>query len=110
MMNKLYYGSVRANGIKIQYYRTGEDKQPVVMLHGLTDSGLCWNYLAMALEPEYDVVLLDARGHGMSEKPAQVFQVHALPVVFRDGESLGEHGTRGLLILKKGLGRLKVVP
>ncbi len=57
-MDKLIYGSIRANGIKIQYYRSGEDKQPVIMLHGLTDSGLCWNFFAMALQPAYDVILL----------------------------------------------------
>jgi len=68
-MDKLIYGSIRANGIKIQYYRSGEDKQPVIMLHGLSDHGLCWNYLAMALQPAYDVILLDARGHGLSDKP-----------------------------------------
>ena len=77
-MEKLYYGSVKANGIKIQYYRTGDNKQPIVMLHGISDSGLCWNYLAMALEPEYDVVLLDARGHGMSEKPADGYDARNL--------------------------------
>ena len=68
-MDKLIYGSIRVNGIKIQYYRSGEEKQPIIMLHGLSDNGLCWNYFAMALQPGYDVILLDARGHGLSDKP-----------------------------------------
>ena len=75
-MDKLIYGSIRANGIKIQYYRSGEDKQPVIMLHGLTDSGLCWNFFAMALQPAYDVILLDARGHGLSDKPETGYSVN----------------------------------
>jgi pimeloyl-ACP methyl ester carboxylesterase len=58
-----------ANGLKINYYRTGGDKPAVVLLHGLSDYGLCWTRLPLFLEPSYDVVMVDLRGHGMSEKP-----------------------------------------
>jgi len=43
-----------------------EKKPPVIMLHGLTDNGLCWNRIPVLLEVEFDVVLMDARGHGLS--------------------------------------------
>ncbi|HEY4085546.1 MAG TPA: alpha/beta hydrolase [Bryobacteraceae bacterium] len=56
----------KANGIHIHYWRTGGDKPPLVLLHGLTGSGACWIPLARALEHEYDVVMPDARGHGSS--------------------------------------------
>ena len=36
------------------------------MLHGLADNALSWNCIPLLLEVEYDVVLVDARGHGMS--------------------------------------------
>jgi pimeloyl-ACP methyl ester carboxylesterase len=62
-------GDVVANGIKIHYYRTGGDKPPVVLSHGATDNGLCWTRLARALEASYDVIMPDARGHGLSDAP-----------------------------------------
>jgi N-formylmaleamate deformylase len=40
-----------------------------VLAHGLTDHGLCWARVAQGLEPEYDVVMYDARGHGQSSAP-----------------------------------------
>lgn len=62
-------GDVVANGISIHYYRTGGDKPPVVLNHGATDDGLCWTRLARVLEGEYDVIMPDARGHGLSDAP-----------------------------------------
>ncbi len=63
---------IQANGIRIHYYRsTPPGGGPaVVFLHGLTDNGLCWARVAAALEDAYDVVMPDARGHGLTEKPA----------------------------------------
>lgn len=62
-------GDVIANGIRVHYDRTGGDKPPLVLSHGATDSGLCWTRLARALEADYDVIMPDARGHGLSEAP-----------------------------------------
>lgn len=62
-------GDADANGVRIHYYRTGGDKPPVVLLHGMTDSGLCWRRVARRLAPDYDVLMLDARGHGRSAAP-----------------------------------------
>jgi pimeloyl-ACP methyl ester carboxylesterase len=64
-------GDVRANGIRLHYYRTGGSKPPVVLVHGFSDDGLCWTSVARALEETYDVVMVDARGHGHSEAPAR---------------------------------------
>ena len=60
---------VVANGIRIHYERTGGNKPPLVLSHGATDSGLCWTRLTRALESDYDVIMPDARGHGLSEAP-----------------------------------------
>lgn len=62
-------GDVIANGIRLHYYRTGGEKPPLVLLHGFSDNALCWTRVARALEPEYDVIMYDARGHGLSEAP-----------------------------------------
>ncbi len=63
-------GRCRANGTELHYLRTGGDKPPVVLLHGLTADGACWTPLARALEKDYDVVMPDARGHGSSRASA----------------------------------------
>lgn len=39
-----------------------------MLSHGLTDNGLCWSRLAATLAGEFDVVMLDARGHGDSTR------------------------------------------
>ena len=63
-------GDVLTNGIRMHYYRTGHgDKPPLVLCHGGSDSGLCWSPVARALEDEYDIIMIDARNHGLSESP-----------------------------------------
>lgn len=59
----------KANGIDVHYIRTGGNKPPVVLLHGLMLNGACWTPLARTLEKDYDVVMPDARGHGYSSAP-----------------------------------------
>lgn len=59
-------GYVTANGLKLHYYRTGGDKPKVVLNHGVMDDGLCWTRVAKALEKDYEVIMVDARGHGKS--------------------------------------------
>lgn len=60
-------GQINANGITIHYYRTGGDKKPpILLLHGITDSGQCWPRVAVDLEGSYDAIMTDARGHGRS--------------------------------------------
>jgi N-formylmaleamate deformylase len=70
MAAKLVYGHVISDGVRIHYYRTGEVTPPLILLHGVTDNGLCWSRLALSLAPEYDLIMVDARGHGFSEAPA----------------------------------------
>src|SRR5690349_5016852 len=64
-------GELDANGIRIHYTRTGGAKPPLVLAHGFSDDGLCWTPVARALEQDYDVIMVDARGHGLSEAPEQ---------------------------------------
>ncbi len=62
---------VNSNGIRQHYWRTGGDKPQVLLLHGLTDTGACWNPVIEALKADYDCIAPDARGHGLSDAPAQ---------------------------------------
>ncbi|MBD3180882.1 alpha/beta fold hydrolase [Candidatus Poribacteria bacterium] len=59
-------GVVKANGIDHRYYRTGGDKQPLVLLHGFMEGALSWLKTAKILEKDYDIIMIDARGHGKS--------------------------------------------
>jgi len=74
-MQPLISGDALANDIQMHYYRTPQTPRrssPVlVMLHGITDSGLCWPRVVAALADDYAMILPDARGHGLSDKPAQ---------------------------------------
>ncbi len=62
-------GYVIANGIRIHYWRTGGNKPVLLMAHGSSDNGLCWTNLAKELVDDYDIILPDARGHGLSDPP-----------------------------------------
>ena len=62
-------GYVSANGIRLHYWRTGGAKPALVMAHGSSDDALCWTNLARELTDRYDVIMFDARGHGLSDPP-----------------------------------------
>ena len=59
-------GTVDVEGGSLLYYRTWGGGPALLLLHGITDSALCWTRVARDLEPEFDVVMPDARGHGRS--------------------------------------------
>ncbi|HQN51918.1 MAG TPA: alpha/beta hydrolase [Phenylobacterium sp.] len=61
-------GWVEVAGGRLAYHRTGGSGPVMVLAHGLTDNGLCWSRLANALQDRFDVILLDARGHGESAR------------------------------------------
>ena len=62
-------GYVYANGIRIHYYHaTPAPGKPVIMMvHGVTDNGLCWTTLSWKLEKDYDIYMVDTRGHGLTD-------------------------------------------
>ncbi|AGN01439.1 alpha/beta hydrolase fold protein [Salinarchaeum sp. Harcht-Bsk1] len=67
-------GTVRSNGIDVHYTRTNDgtsDDPPFVICHGVFDDGPCRTPLAREFADEFDVVLVDARGHGRSDAPAE---------------------------------------
>lgn len=62
------YGEAAVTSGRLAYHRTGGGGPPLVLSHGLTDNGLCWARLAEDLAPDFDVIMLDARGHGLSSR------------------------------------------
>lgn len=79
-MQELNKQIIEANGLEVAYHRTGENsgKPPLLLLHGYTDSGLCWTAVANYFEPEYDVIMPDARGHGWTRGPVENMAVNLL--------------------------------
>jgi pimeloyl-ACP methyl ester carboxylesterase len=62
-----------SNGVKIAYFTQGKG-EPVVLIHGwLSSAGINWALPGISgqLAENYQVIALDVRGHGLSDKPAK---------------------------------------
>ena len=62
-----------ANGVKISYWVQGKG-EPVVLIHGwLSSSKINWASPGISdlLAKNYQVIALDVRGHGLSDKPTK---------------------------------------
>lgn len=70
-MSQWLEGDIDVNGVRMHYTRTGGEKPPFVLAHGFSDDGLCWTPVAEELQANYDVVMVDARGHGRSAAPEE---------------------------------------
>jgi len=58
-----------SNGVKIHYTVQGKG-EPVVLIHGYAvNIGLNWAAVLPALAHDYQVIAIDNRGHGKSDKP-----------------------------------------
>ena len=62
-------GFAYSNGARLHYYHAvpAPGKPVIVMVHGVTDNGLSWTTLTQELQKSYDIYMLDARGHGLSD-------------------------------------------
>ncbi|MEN6435000.1 MAG: alpha/beta hydrolase [Anaerolineaceae bacterium] len=54
---------------KIHYYRVSTGSRTLILLHGFTDNGLCWPRLVESLKDRFDIIMMDGRGHGLSDAP-----------------------------------------
>jgi len=56
---------------------------PLLLVHGLTDSSVCWGAVASALAPEFAITTYDLRGHGLSDAPSDGYSPvdHALDLL-----------------------------
>ena len=70
---------VKANGIQMNYELTGKKSTSIVMLsHSLGSSLMMWNPQMKALEPHFQVLRYDVRGHGRSEAPPGAYTLELL--------------------------------
>lgn len=58
------------SGITMAYIEMGNpDGEPLVLLHGMTDSSRSWSLLVPYLVDDYHLYIPDQRGHGDTDKP-----------------------------------------
>lgn len=86
-------------GVTLNYLEQGDEQgEPVILLHGYTDS---WNSYALVLpllSPAYHVFALDQRGHGESSKAANDFTVESFVadvVAFMDAQGIDKAAVVG---------------
>lgn len=61
-------------------HRAGEDPDAptLLLVHGITDDGSCWQDVAAQLDPRWELLLPDLRGHGASPLPEGPFGLEEL--------------------------------
>ena len=65
-----------STGINTHYAEYGDPNgEPIVFLHGFTDSWFSFSPVLKHLPPKYHVFMLDQRGHGNSSKPDVGYEV-----------------------------------
>ena len=58
------------SGVRLQYAETGHaDGEPIIMLHGYTDSWYSYARVLPELAPKYRGISITQRGHGDSDRP-----------------------------------------
>lgn len=60
---------VELNGLRFHYREWGSRGQPVLLLHGLASTSHIWDLTAPLINKDLQVLALDQRGHGKSDKP-----------------------------------------
>lgn len=63
------------NGVRLRYEVWGIGQAPLVLIHGLGSSADDWFMQLPAFAPYYRCVVVDLRGHGLSDKPAGPYSV-----------------------------------
>src|ERR1700744_6217986 len=70
-------GLAPVNGGKI-WYATFGSGHPVVMIHGGLANSNYWGHQGRALAKDYQVIVMDSRGHGRSTRDAKPYGYHLM--------------------------------
>lgn len=81
---------------------SGEEGQPIVLLHCYTCSIAWWEELIPLLNDRHRVIAIDLIGHGGSEKPSSGYEITAQSAAV--AELLNELGVRGATVVGHSLG------
>ena len=63
------------DGIQIQLAAWEGEGQPILCVHGLTANCRCWDLIASSLVPENNILAMDLRGRGLSDKPSSGYSL-----------------------------------
>lgn len=66
--------TIETNDINIHYELFGQG-QPILFIHGLGSSGRDWEYQVNHFQKTRQVITIDVRGHGQSDKPPGPYSV-----------------------------------
>lgn len=67
-----------SDGGQLHYLRTDGDKPPIILIHGFQVDGRMWLRTALQLASDYDVMMPDVRGHGLSSPMPSDLRVDTL--------------------------------
>ena len=92
----------KGDGITIQLADWPGEKTPLLCIHGLTANCQCFDIIAEALSPENQVLAMDLRGRGLSDKPDNGYSIdhHCADI----GALLNDLGIRKVRLLGHSLG------
>ena len=76
-MKKTEHFARTSDGTKIRYliWSAGTATKKLVLVHSLAMTADFWDATAKAIGPELDVLAIDCRGHGLSDKPKGPYSV-----------------------------------
>jgi pimeloyl-ACP methyl ester carboxylesterase len=61
-------------GVRLRYgYQGDANGEPIILLHGYSDSSFSYSTVLPLLDRKYRVYVLDQRGHGESDRPANAY-------------------------------------
>ena len=64
--------------VKLHYVRDGGPGEVVILLHGFPQTWSSWKQMMPLLSPNYDVIAVDLRGVGQSDKPEEGYDKKTL--------------------------------
>ncbi len=65
----------QGDGVQINLAVWEGSGKPILCIHGITANCRCWDALAEVLAPEFQVIAMDLRGRGQSDKPSQGYSL-----------------------------------
>jgi len=75
------------NGVRLHYELHGDTGEPLVLVHGYTGDVTDWKFQIAEFSRGYRVLVMDLRGHGRSEAPADR-SAYTIPAMSSDVEAL----------------------
>ncbi len=60
------------NGVELYHELHGDSGEPLVFVHGYTGDCSDWEHQVAEFAPDYRLLVLDNRGHGQSQAPADI--------------------------------------